>query len=149
MSNNKRIIEIDGIKMEVDMRNAKKVEYYKVGDHIKVLTKDYSDYKSYVGTIVGFDNFEKHPTIVIAYLETSYSEAKIKMLHYYAGKGDVEIAPLNEYDIPLKKSTLLEQFDSKIARAKREVEELENQKEIFESLFGKYFEKKMQVEVEQ
>lgn len=148
MDTEKRIIEIDGVKLEIDLRHAKQVDHYRVGDNIKVLVKNYSGYESYVGTIIGFDNFEKRPTIVIAYLESSYSAATIKIIHYHTGKDDVEIAVLNDYDIPLKKSTLMEQFDSKILKAKREVEELESQKEMFQHLFGKYFDKKLQFEPE-
>ena len=55
----KRIIEVNGVKMEIDLRNAKVVENYKVGDYVKVLIKEYNSYKSYIGNIIGFDNFEK------------------------------------------------------------------------------------------
>ena len=73
----KRIIEVNGVKMEIDLRNAKVVENYKVGDYVKVLIKEYNSYKSYIGNIIVFDNFEKTPTIVIAYLKNEYSSSTI------------------------------------------------------------------------
>lgn len=61
--NQKTIVEINGIKLEVDLRTAKRVEEYKVGDMVKVLKKEYGDsYKSYAGMIVGFDAFVALPT---------------------------------------------------------------------------------------
>ena len=33
----KRLVEINGIKMEVDMRSARRVDTFKVGDNVKVL----------------------------------------------------------------------------------------------------------------
>ena len=82
MENNKRIIEINGVKMEIDLRNATVIDNFKVGDTIKVLVKGYNDYKSHVGMIVGFDEFQKLPTIVIAYLDIEYSGANIKFVYY-------------------------------------------------------------------
>lgn len=43
MEEYKKIVEINGIKMEVDMRHAKTIDTYKIGDRVKVLVKQYSD----------------------------------------------------------------------------------------------------------
>ena len=107
----KRIIEVNGVKMEIDLRNAKVVENYKVGDYVKVLIKEYNSYKSYIGNIIGFDNFEKTPTIVIAYLKNEYSSSTIDFVYYNSTSVDVELTTLNEWDIPLEKSTILENFN--------------------------------------
>ena len=104
---NKRIIEVNGVKMEIDLRTAKVVENYKVGDYVKILVKDYSGYKSYIGNIIGFDNFEKNPTIVIAYLKNEYSTASIEFAYYNSQSEEIEITTLNEWDIPLKKSQII------------------------------------------
>lgn len=66
---NKRVIEINGVKLEVDMRYAKRVDELRVGSKVKVLNKEYSSYKVYPGVIVGFEEFDNLPTIVVAYLE--------------------------------------------------------------------------------
>ena len=138
-----KIIEINGIKMEVDLRHAKVVDQYKVGDNIKVLVKDgYGDkFASYVGVIIGFDEFEKTPTIVIAYLKTSYGEGTIQYLYYNSETKDAEVCPLNDWDIPTTKQQVVDRFDTEIAEANKKVVEGERKKALFEKLFGKYFEK--------
>ena len=56
---NKRIIEINGVKLEVDMSTAKKIDEYRVGDNVKVLKKDYSgNYDVLAGVIVEFVNLK-------------------------------------------------------------------------------------------
>ena len=72
----KTIIEINGVKMEIDLRQATVVENFKVGDKVKVLIKTYNDsFQSHVGTIVGFDAFKERPTIILAYLANDYGSA--------------------------------------------------------------------------
>jgi len=140
----KRIIEINGIKMEVDLRNAKVIENYKVGDSIKVLIKKYdNDFRSYLGVIIGFDNFEKNPTVVIAYITIdSYEEAKINFLYFNRHTKDTEITSLNDWDTPVTKTKVLNKFQAEEEKKQRELEDLQNKRELFEKLFGKYFEKK-------
>jgi hypothetical protein len=141
-SENKRIIEVNGVKMEIDLRHAKVVDNYKVGDYVKILVKVYDGYKSYIGNIIGFDNFEQDPTIVIAYLKNEYGSATIEFAYFNSTSKEIEITTLNDWDIPLKKSTLLEQFNKEITKKEQEVLELKNKAEIFNQLFGKYFEQK-------
>ena len=43
----KRIIEVNGVKLEVDMRYARKIEELRVGSRVKVLIKNYSRYSVY------------------------------------------------------------------------------------------------------
>lgn len=138
----KRIIEVNGVKMEIDLRNAKVVENYKVGDYVKVLIKEYNSYKSYIGNIIGFDNFEKTPTIVIAYLKNEYSGSTIDFVYYNSTSVDVELTTLNEWDIPLEKSTILENFNKEILKKEQELKEMKKKADVFERLFGKYFENK-------
>ena len=93
MEDNMKLIEVNGVKLEVDMRYAKKVEQYRVGDKVKVLIKKYSDTStSHIGVIVGFDNFEQRPTIIVAYIESDYSGTKLNFVHINKDTKDVEIA---------------------------------------------------------
>lgn len=142
MDTNKRVIEINGVKLEIDLRDAKVIDQYKVGDTIKILIKGYSDYKSHLGVIVGFDNFEKHPTIVIAYLEVEYSTANIRFAYYNSESKDVEIAKINDWDIPYSKSSIIEKLDTEYVKKEEELRELKSKKEVFINMFGKYFEEK-------
>jgi len=139
---NKRIIEVNGIKMEIDLRTAKVIDNYKVGDYVKILKKEYNEYRSYIGNIIGFDNYKERPTVVIAYLKSEYSSASIEFAYYNSASEGIEITNLNEWDIPLKKSTILEQFQKEILKKEQEVAEMKNKAIIFEQLFGKYFENK-------
>ena len=41
----KQIVEINGVKFEVDMSSAKIISEYKIGDKINVLVKDYQEKK--------------------------------------------------------------------------------------------------------
>lgn len=73
MGEDKRIIEINGIKLEVDMRSARRIDEFKVGDSVKVL--DSRDDKNVMrsGVITDFANFKELPTIMVAvYKEGSY-----------------------------------------------------------------------------
>jgi hypothetical protein len=145
MENTKRIIEINGVKMEIDLRNATVVENYKVGETIKLLRKDYSSYSSHAGVIVGFDEFKEHPTIVIAYLEIGYDRADIKFAYYNSESKDLEICKIQSWDIPYSKQTVIDKIDREIAKKEQEVIELQTKKNVFLELFGKYFENKINI----
>ena len=136
----KRIIEINGVKLEVDLRNALNVESYKIGDNVKVLIEEYNNnFKSYPGVIIGFDNFKKLPTILIAYLVTDYSSAKIEFEYFNSKTEKVEICPASKNEIPFEKSKVLELLDSQIIKAEESVKDLKNKKEYFLNNFNAYF----------
>ena len=142
MSKDKRIIEINGIKMEVDLRTAKTIEHYAVGDRVKVLKKTYSsNYDSHLGVIVGFDDFKESPTMVIAILDAQYNKAEIKFEYFNKHSEDIQIAPVNEWDIPYTKGDIVEKLNQAIEKAKDEVKKAESQRDAFVKMFGKYFEK--------
>ena len=44
MTDEKTIVEINGIKMEVDLRHATRVEEFKIGSKVKVLKKQYENH---------------------------------------------------------------------------------------------------------
>ena len=135
----KTIIEINGIKMEVDLRNAKVIDNYKVGDTVKVLVKSYSGYTSHVGMIVGFDEFKQLPTIVVAYLNIEYSTSAITFVYINSETKDTEICKINDWDIPYSKQTILDRMNAEIAKKEADVLEANRKKQVFLSMFGKYF----------
>jgi len=135
---------INGIKMEVDLRNAKVIDSYKVGDPIKVLVKGYSDsYNSYIGVIIGFDNFKNLPCIVIAYLEIGYGTADIKIISFNDKTENIKVTNLNDWDAPMKKADVFEYFNQRINKLKLDILEWEHKKDSFLTLFGKVFDKKL------
>lgn len=141
MNQEKQIIEINGVKMEVDMRYAKRVEHLQVGSRVKCLIKGYSDdYKVLPGVIVGFEPFEKLPSIIVAYLETDYSSASIKFKSYNTKCTDFEIvADIDNNALEVNKSDILNKFDRELERKRLELEEIEQKRDFFTKTFGVYF----------
>lgn len=140
MEQNKRIVEIQGHKFEVDLRSARKIEEFKIGDNVKVLMKDYSDWKVYPGVIVGFENFNIKPTIMVCYLIIDYSSCKIKFLYFNEDSKETEITLSDVHDIPFEKSHAIDFMDREINKKEIELEQYKKQKEYFLKHFNKYFE---------
>jgi small nuclear ribonucleoprotein (snRNP)-like protein len=136
---NKKIIEINGVKLEVDLSTARRISEYKVGDNVKVLIKGYSNYTSYVGVITGFDDFMNKPAINIAYIDSSYSTADIKFLNFYEGC-EAEICPTNDLDLNFNKETVISYLESNIRSAELKLQQEKMKLEYFEKNFSKYFE---------
>ena len=139
MEENKRIIEVNGVKVEVDLREAKQVGSFKVGDSVKVLVKQYSDYKSYFGVIAGFDAFKARPTIIVAYLDVSYSESSLKFVYLTQDTEDIEICAAKDEDIPVDKGEIMAQFQHAIDKKQEEVKDIERKRAYFLAHFSKFF----------
>lgn len=137
----RRIVEIDGVKIEVDLRTAKRIDTFKVGDNVKVLCKTSSDYKVKPGIITDFANFKEKPVIVVAVLnEASYwnSNPTIEFIHIYDGMEDkYEIVYASDEDLRLTKDGVIEKFEREIAKKKNEAQDLENQLNYFITHFVK------------
>lgn len=140
MENEKRIIEIDGVKIEVDLRTAKRVDSFRVGDNVKILDKEYSEYKVKPGIIVDFAEFQELPTIVIAVFEEgswNYCPS-IKFIHYNEhSKDKIEIVPATEEELMLSKDGVIEKFEREIQKKKNEYTDLQNQLDYFKKHFLK------------
>lgn len=139
MEDNKRIIEIDGVKIEVDLRTAKRIDTFRVGDNVKVLCKEYNgDFKVKPGIITDFANFKEKPTIVVAVLEESYSGVSINFIHIYDGMEDkFEIVYATEDEVKLSQEGVVEKFEREIAKKKHEMEELQFKLDFFKKHFLK------------
>lgn len=133
----KRIVEIDGVKIEVDLRTAKVIDSYKVGDTVKILKKSWSDhYTPYLGAIVDFDNFQKLPTITVAYVDGS----ELKFQYIHAGMKDpVELLPYNPDEAKLERSDIVQKLNNQIASAEEALRKAKATKEIFLARFGQVF----------
>ena len=131
-------VEINGVKLEVDMRTARKIENYKIGDRVKVLVKSYQTYKPHPGVIVAFDLFENLPTITVAYVDVTYSKAEINFAYINANDTDTEIAPYND-DILVDKAQVTDLIDREIAKNLEAVEDLKRKKAYFDKNFALYF----------
>lgn len=146
MNNETTIIEINGIKMEVDLRHATVVhDNIRVGTKVKLLEKsDYSAPKVYPGVVVGFENFQSLPTIIVGYIDTAVygGEAGIKMAYINTSEAAAkkwELVPSQDDDLPIQKASVLERLDRDIRRKQDEIEDLERHRAFFLAHFGAYF----------
>lgn len=135
------IVEINGIKMDIDMTTARHIDEYKVGDNVKVLRKRYDSYEVLAGVITEFVHFKSLPTIVIAVYRQGYIGADIEFIYFNSETQDVEITPCLEHELKLNKDSVVDKFQQQIDSKRREADELEAKLNWFEKYFNKYFEK--------
>lgn len=136
------IIEINGVKLEVDLRSAKRIDNLKVGDRVKCLVKSYGGAMStHAGVVVGFEPFPSLPSIVVAYLDTGYSSGTLKFQTFNSETKDFEIvADLDNNAMEVDRSHILAQFDRETAKKRQEIEDIEAKRSYFLAHFGRYFE---------
>lgn len=142
----KQVIEINGVKLEVDMRYARRIEEMRIGDNVKVLRKQgYGEqYVVHPGIIVGFEPFKKLPTIVVAYVDHDWSKAEVKFMHFNAEVKDAEIVHAADEDFHVDRDALIARFDKQIETKRREIETIEEQKRYFETNFRAFWERVQQ-----
>ena len=137
----KRIVEIDGVKIEVDLRTAKRIDTFAVGDNVKVLCKEYNDqYKVKPGIMTDFANFKEKPTIVVAvFNEGSWSSSpSIEFIYIYEGMEDkYEIVFADDEELRLTKDGVVEKFEREIQKKRNEAQDLQNQLDYFKKHFLK------------
>ncbi len=145
MSNETQIIEINGVKMEVDLRYAKRVDRMVVGSRVKLLTTE-NQYgtksnKVYPGVVVGFEPFTDLPTIIVAYLDIDYSGANLKFAYINTGsKEKYDIILSVDEELPIQKADVLGKLDRDIEKKREEIADLELKRNYFLSHFNRYFE---------
>jgi len=144
-----KVVEINGIKLEIDERTARTIEQYKVGDKVKILVKQYGDsYKIYPGLIIGFANFTMMPSIEIMYVDKDRWESDaFHIVCLNAKTENYEIAPMSEIENILDKQSVIDKFDSSIAKRELELEDLKLKREYFVKRFSQAFEAPVNVEV--
>ena len=135
-----REIEIDGVKVAVDMRTVKKIDVYRVGDNVKVLKKSYDTYKTYSGVIVDFVNFKELPAIVVAYFNQDYSGTSIEFETITKDTKNIEIAPCLPHELSINKNRVIDKFNYEIEQQQHKVDELKARRDYFLENFGKFFE---------
>lgn len=135
----RRIIEINGVKVDVDLREAVAVETMRVGDPVRVLKKEYGGtYKVYSGVVIGFDQFKALPTITIAYIDISYSDADVKFLAFNSETKDAEVIRADEASLVAfdAKDAVLA-LDKKIEKAERDLKDARAKRDYFITEIGK------------
>lgn len=140
MESTKQVIEINGVKMEIDLREAKvaRVDTLKVGTRVKLLRKDYGgDYKVCGGVVVGFDAFERLPTIRIAYIEGGYIDSPLKFFSFNSATKDAELIVDDGADeLDFNMATVMGQLDRHIETKRIEHEKAIEGRRLFVKHFG-------------
>lgn len=140
MENNKRVIEINGVKLEVDLSTAKRIDEFKIGDNVKVLRKGYNDnYDVLAGVIVEFVNFKELPTMIIAVFKQDYNGSRIEFINFNSETKDCEITLCSDHELKLEKCRVVDKFNLEIEKKKSELDELINKRDWFVKYFEKYF----------
>ncbi len=135
------IIEINGVKLEVDLRNAKRVDNLKIGDRVKCLVKGYGPtMNTYAGVVVGFEPFPSLPSIIVAYLNLDYSSGTLKFKTFNAETKDFEVvADIDNNALEVDKINILSVFNRDADKKRQELAEIEDKRAYFISHFGRYF----------
>lgn len=138
MDENKRIVEINGIRLEVDLRSARRIDEFKVGDTVKVLDNRNDKNKVRTGVITDFANFKELPTIMVAmYQEGDYwSKPNIEFIPYNSNTERIEIVGVSAEEIIVSKETIVQKFDDEISKKRDELNDLIIKRDTFVKYFG-------------
>jgi hypothetical protein len=140
MDDTKQIIEVNGVKLEVDLRTARRIEELQVGSRVKVLLKsDYSEPEVASGIIVGFEPFPDLPTIIVAYVKSEYNAVGLKTIHYNAKSKNVQIVASIDDDFSVSKKEVLGWFDREEKKARDTLAEIDAKREFFLDRFKSYW----------
>ena len=136
------VIEVNGVKMEVDLRHAKIIHTnIRVGSKVKVLAKGgYGGPEVYPGVVVGFEPFTDLPTIIVAYVTSSYASVELKFAYINSKSADKwDLVPAVDDELPLNKADVLACFDRDIAKRENEIADFQAKRDYFLRHFDKYF----------
>lgn len=136
------LVEINGVKMEVDLRSARVVHNnLKIGSAVKLLLKStYGEPKVCQGVIVAFDAFPELPTITVAYVKTDYTGAELHFAHVNAKTTEsFSMVPCVDDQLPIDRTDMIQSFGRKIEAKQQEIRDLEAKREYFLKHFDQFF----------
>lgn len=144
--NKEHILELNGLKLSVDLSQATRIDTIRVGDRVRLLEKPTytgGEVKLHHGIVAGFEPFPSQPTIVVAYLEYSYRDVEIKFAYLNAADPEVskkwEVVPSTEDTLPLQKSDVLASLQRQINAKQEEINDIVRKRDYFLAQFGRYF----------
>lgn len=133
-----KIVEINGVKIEIDERTAtiQRLDTFKVGSPVKILHREYESSPGNIkyAVIVGFDQFKSLPTITVAYLD--YSEIKYA---YINSSSRHELLAVESHDLAMEKTWVIDRMKDRILRKEQELADEKQKMQVFIEMFGKYF----------
>lgn len=140
MNEEKRIIEIDGVKLEVDLRTARRIDSFRVGDNIKVLMEQYGSWRAYPGAIINFTEFPTHPAIDILIVTES---GEVKFITYAAPlngqKQSIEIAPFSQFELLIDRASIMDKLNRAVEQKESELRDAVAKREAFVKAFAQAF----------
>lgn len=138
MSEWTREIEVNGVKLEVDMRYAKRIDVFQVGDTVKVLDKRNDRNELKTGVITDFANFKDLPTMMVAvYMAGDYwTKPTIEFIPYNNDTKDIEIVGVSAEELIVSRETITQKFDDQIAKKRDELNDLIIKRDTFVKYFG-------------
>ena len=138
MDDNIRTIEVNGVKLEVDLRYAKRIDVFKVGDTVKVLDKrnDRNDLKT--GVITDFANFKDLPTMMVAVYKPGdyWSTPTIEFIPYNSETEGIEIVGVSAEEVIVSHETIVQKLDDEIAKQIDKLNDLIIKRDTFVKYFG-------------
>lgn len=135
-----KIIDINGVKFEVDARTAtvRQLQTIRIGAKVKVLKDDQVKY----GTVIGFEPFPENPVVVICYIDSQYysSSPEFKFLYYSAKSKEQVVISSEDDDAAIERDDVVMKIEKEIAKKQTEIQDLEDKKRYFLSKFKAYWE---------
>jgi hypothetical protein len=140
METEKTIIDVNGVRLEVDMRYARRVEELRIGSPVKILTKGtYGGGQVHPGIVVGFEPFKDLPTILVAYVEDSWNAAEVKVVAINSKQENFDLVAAVDLDFAVDKGAIINRFDRQIASKQREIDAIQEQRRYFETNFKAFW----------
>lgn len=138
MDDNKRIIEINGVRLEVDMRSARRIDEFRVGDSVKVLDSRNGKNEMKAGVITDFANFKELPTIIVAVYKGGdyWTKPTIEFITYNSETEGIEIVGVSAEEVIVSRETVVQKFDDEIAKKRDELNDLIIKRDTFVKYFG-------------
>lgn len=134
-----KIIEINGIKFEVDARTAtlRQLSTIRIGAKVKVL----KDERVCYGVVIGFEPFAENPVVIICYIDTSYysSTADFKFLYFSSKSKEQIVVSSEDDDVGIERDDIVLKMDKEIAKKTAEIQDIEDKKQYFLKKFGAYW----------
>lgn len=133
-----RIVEINGVKVEVDMRYAKRIEQFRVGDTVKVLDNRNDRNEIKTGVITDFAMFKELPTIMVAVYKAGdyWSKPTIEFVTYNNNTEGIEIVGVSQEEVIVSRETIVQKFDDEIMKKRSELDDLIIKRDTFVKYFG-------------
>ena len=138
MSECTREVTVNGVKFEVDMRYAKRIDTFKVGDTVKVLDQRNDRNEMRTGVITDFADFKDLPTIMVAIYKAGdyWSKPTIEFIPYNSDTKGIEIVGVSQEEIMVSHETIVNKFDDEIAKKRDELNDLIVKRDTFVKYFG-------------